>query len=108
MVMAAKTHKKHQWISPTSVLKCVSLKPKGTNNVLFQNPPASSSKHGTDFPFFSFFAAASLIQTVYSQDERDVFKYSQQFQVIDVNLKNATQISRELLGNMHFEVEISH
>lgn len=45
MVMAAQTYKKHQWISPTSVLKCVGLKPKGTNNVLFQNPPASSSKH---------------------------------------------------------------
>lgn len=45
MVMAAQTYKKHQWISPTSVLKCVSLKPKGTNNVLFQNSPASSSKH---------------------------------------------------------------
>lgn len=57
---------------------------------------------------FLLFAAASLIQTVYSQDERDVFKYSQQLQVIDVNLKNATLISRELLGNMHFEDEISH
>jgi len=44
------------------------------------------------FLFFLLFAAASLIRTVYSQDERDVFKHSQQFQVIDVNLKNFTLI----------------
>lgn len=29
-----------------------SLKPKGTNDVEFQNVLASSSKHGIDFPFF--------------------------------------------------------
>lgn len=61
-----------------------------------------------EFIFLLLSAAATLILTVYSQDERDVFKYSQQFQVIDVNFKNATLISRELLGNMHFEGEISH
>lgn len=66
IMMAAQTCKKCQWISPTSVLKYVSLKPKGTNNVLFQNPPASPSKHLIDFPFFLLFAAASLILTVYS------------------------------------------